>query len=174
MGTWQNGYVERQQSQGHGKLVHASSMASNGVVAHPWAETFPEPSCNLVHAALHCNRLGCAISFQGEYALGLFSCFHVHPCRNVLHFHPNGPATKPWSHCVQVLKKTHSIIFCWTTQGKHLNTSFAYKQWSPCLPPPSAHHLRLMKTWQENPLTKMIKKLWDFKKLNVPNLAVEY
>ena len=65
--------------------------------------------------------------------------------------------------------RKHSIlVFCWTTQGKHLNTSFAYKQWSPCLPPPSAHHLKLMKTWQENPLTKMIKKNWDFKNSTYP------
>lgn len=55
-------------------------------------------------------------------------------------------------------RKHSMLVFCWTTQGKHLNTSFAYKQWSPCLPPPSAHHLKLMKTWQENPLTKMIQK----------------
>ena len=103
MGTWQNGYVERQQSQGHGKLVHASSMASNGVVAHPWAETPPEPSCNL---GPFCSSLYSAWlhnSFRENMRLDVFRIsMYIH----VLHFHPSCPAPKPWSHSVHVLMKT--------------------------------------------------------------------
>lgn len=89
---------------------------------HPWR---PTASLRILEPKLPRNQVVLWSVLLCNFFSGRICAwtFFVFPCTsmsysNVLHFHPNGPATKPWSHRVQVLKKTRHTCFLLDNSGE--------------------------------------------------------